>query len=296
MKKFLLLFMVLFLSSVDCSAEMIAERSGGAIIVKSANISEVEELFKQHNYQNFAVRNGVFPRIYLTKLPRDWQTVPDNNSKHQTFIRIILPLVLKVNEDILHEREQISNLWDKFSSSGKLSSSELQMIEDKSVKYNISTPLSGDTRIAYLLKHLLNNVDVLPPSLMISTAAIYTDWGMSRLAVDANSLYRTEVWYTNQGLKPLDDSTAEYSYKIYANLEECIAERALQLNSHINYEYFRKARTMNREINQPPHGPQLAVYMIKDSNLPNIAGLIDYTFTFYKLDKTDYFPKLEGVK
>jgi hypothetical protein len=79
-------------------------------------------------------------------------------------------------------------------------------------------------------------------------------------------------------------------------LEDCIRERALRINSHVNYDYLRHSRKFSRRINRPPYGEQLAVKMLSDSNLPNIAGLIDYTFTFYKLNRTDFFPKLRDVK
>ena len=36
--------------------------------------------------------------------------------------------------------------------------------------------------------------------------------------------------------------------------------------------------------------------MIADSNLKNIAGMIDYTFSYYKMRNVDYKPELENIK
>ena len=111
-----------------------------------------------------------------------------------------------------------------------------------------------------------------------------------------HSLYQEEVWYTDEGLKPLDDENAQYRYKIYNDLSECIRARALKLNSHVNYDYFRASRYIAHNMDRPPYGEQLAAKMMNDSNFQNISGLIDYTFTFYKLNRTDYFPELRDVE
>ena len=49
---------------------------------------------------------------------------------------------------------------------------------------------------------------------------------------------------------------------------------------------------MNKRI----YGQQIVAQMLFDSNLQNISGLINYTFSYYKLHKTDYYPELENVR
>ena len=146
-------------------------------------------------------------------------------------------------------------------------------------KYDVFTREQGEIRPRKLLMLLLEKVDKVPPSIMVVTAGIYSNWGTSRLALQANDFYLSEIWYEDKGMKPLDDPEAQYRYKIYANIEECIADKALKINSHINYEYVRAARKMSRDMNYPPYSPQLVTQMMQDSNLPNIAGLIDFTET-----------------
>lgn len=277
-------------------AAPIVEKRDGALWVKSATTQEIEHLFEQHEFYEFSEIEMKFPRIYLTKLPTDWQNIPQTDNKHRLFIRMLIPLVLKVNETIKQERSVIEKINANFRQSGTLTAEELKTVEEKAKKYDVFTRLEGNSRISILLKRLLVKIDEVPPSIMIATAAIYTDWGMSRLAQQANSLYMEEVWYENQGLRPKDDVDADYRYKIYASLEESIADKALKLNTHINYDYFRESRRQSRQRKQPPFGQQLVVKMMQDSNLRNIAGMIDYTFTYYGLIKTDYFPQLEDVK
>lgn len=290
-------FLILFIGiTFDAYAKPVLEKKNGAIWVKSATTHEIERLFEQYNFLGFSEVRMKFPRIYVSKLPTDWQEIPQTDNKHRLFIKMLLPLVLKVNETLRRERAEVEKIDAKFRQDQPLSNAEMKLIEEKAEKYDVFTRLSGRERTSVLLRRLLIKIGDMPPSIMIATAAIYTDWGMSRLAVQANSLYQEEVWYQKNGLKPKDDENADYRYKVFANLEECIEMRALKLNSHINYDYFREARRLSREIKRPPYGQQLAAKMMHDSNLKNIAGMIDYTFTYYKLIKTDYFPELEDVQ
>lgn len=277
-------------------AELLIEKKNGAIYVKSALTSEIEDLFSENDFDEYDKPYGRIPRIYMEKLPEDWTQVKENSAKHRTFIRIMLPLILKVNEEIIAERMLIEYINEKFEKGNQLSDDEINILEDKAKKYDIFTRMQGDNRLSILIKGLLKNIDTVPPSILIASAAAYTDWGMSRLANEANSLYLDEIWYSDEGLKPLDDENADYRYKQYASLEDCIAARALKINSNTNYEYMREARSLSRKINRPPYGEQLVVHFLHDNNMQNILGLIDYTMTHYGLSQADYFPQLVDVK
>jgi len=296
MKKICLACLSLLFFLNYAQAKMIMEKKDGAITVESTTSGEIETLFNQYKYEDYTQTRSKFPRIYLNRLPTDWKDIETNDAKRRTFIRILIPLVLKVNEDILQERAEIEKIQQKFQSGEKLNEKELDLLEKKAEKYNIFTRIKGDDRTQILLRRLLKNVDAVPTSIMVSTAAIFTDWGTSRLANDANSLYLEEIWYEDKGLKPLNDEKADYRYRIFSSLEECIAARALKLNSHVNFNYLREIREMSRRQKRPPYGPQLVTQMLKDSNFKNVSGLVDYTFTYYQLTKTDYFPELEDIK
>ena len=207
---------------------------------------------------------------------------------------MLLPLILKVNEEILVERKKILAITETLKQNSLLEKQK-QKLNEMAIKYDIFTPLEDNERWPVLIKRLLHKVDVVPPSIMLATASIYTEWGNSRLAKQANSLYLEEIWYEDKGLKPLDDENADYRYKTYNSLEDSIADRALKFNTHINYEYFREMRRLQRELGQQPYGPQLVTSMYHDNNLQNIAGLIDFTLSFYGLSNTDILPQLQDI-
>ena len=292
--RFLLLLSLFYVNPVF--AEPIMIKDEGAITVERATTAEIEALFVQYGFEDYHKVRSKFPRIFLKHLPTDWKEVAENDAKHRTFIRILLPLVLKINEEILAERKIVEDLKDAYFKNGSLNEKELALLEEKAAKYEVFTHLKGDSRVRSLLRNTLVNIDVMPPSIMIATAAIYTDWGNSRLAREANSLYLDEVWYSDEGIVPADDPEGGYRYKTYDSLEDCIRERALKINTHVNYDYLRAARSLSRNIHRPPYGEQLAAKMLSDSNYRNISGLIDYTFSFYKLNRTDYFPELRDVE
>lgn len=295
MKKAVLCVFCFMLVSTSAFA-MKMRRENGAIIVQSATTAEVKNLFYENKYEDFTQNEMQIPRIYLTKLPVDWGDVAENDDKKRTFIRILLPIALQNNENILKERAQIENWAEKFKLQNNLPHEEVEKLEKLAVKYDVFTRMQGKERLQILLRQLLIKVDVVPPSILVATAAVYSDWGKSRLAMQANSLYLDEVWYTKEGLPPADDKDAEYRYKIYASLQECMAARALKINSHINYEYLREARRINRQMSHAAYGPQMVTQLYQDNNLKNIAGLIDYTITYFKLLKIDNFPSLRDAE
>ena len=59
---------------------------------------------------------------------------------------------------------------------------------------------------------------------------------------------------------------------------------------------MRLTRQQSRQMDMPPYSPQLTAQMLNDSNLHNVAGLIDYTYSFYGLGRTDYKPRLRSIK
>lgn len=294
-----ILFFALLLNFIiipSLQAAPVLLKKNGAIYVQNATTAEVEELFKQYDYDDFSKAKTKFPRIFLQKLPSDWAQIPDSHDKHRTFIRIMLPLVLKVNEDILAERAMLEKLHELWQKNNKFTEQQKMQFEKFVEKYDAYTPEKGSARIDHLFVLLLPKVDAVPPSIMVASAGIYSDWGTSRLALEANNLYRTEIWYKNEGMKPLDDAKAQYRYRKFTTLEEAITERALKINSHINYDYVRITRMQARKLKSPPYSPQLVAQMLNDSNLHNIAGLIDYTFSYYKLSRTDFLPQLRNVE
>lgn len=297
MKKFWAALMTIFLFSAEISASPIIKSKHGALYVEKATYAELEKIFEEHNFTEFGVRELKIPRIYVKTLPSDWQKLEQSDEKNRMFIRIMLPLIMKINEELDLERTQVLNLLQKAEASEKLSVKEQDFIEQKASEYDVFTRNKEElSRYKILLRELAKKVDELPPAFLIATAGVYSDWGNSRLSTEANSLYREEIWYSNNGIKPQGIENAGFTYRKFTSLEECLRSYMHTINSKITYQFIWSARWHSRQIGRKVLGEQIIAAMVNEGTLKNIAGMLDFNLSYYKLNKTDINPSLEDVR
>ena len=249
---------------------------------------EMQNLFQKSNYKNYILdKDQTYPTILIKNFPTDFGQTITKEEQQKLFFMTLIPLIRKVNEEILNEKKIIYYLEHKLSENTLDSTDEI-IIEDLAVKYDISTKMQGYRRYAILLKQLKLRANVIPPSLLLSMAAINTNWGKGKFLAPSNNLYRELNWYTNEGLKP-EDETEDTSYriKIYPSLYASIKDYALKLNSNVDYTEFRNMRKVQEENNQQISGRFLIPYLIFANDIPNYAGLLDYTITYHNLDTID---------
>ena len=74
----------------------------------------VIQLFKDVDYDLRTVRNDKLVKpIYFTQFPRDLDNLQSVQLKKETFIKIVLPLIVAENEKILDDREKLKTLIEK---------------------------------------------------------------------------------------------------------------------------------------------------------------------------------------
>lgn len=258
------------------------------IYVENYQTDELENLFNDLFYDTYIDKyEHTYPRIFVKNLPSDFAVQTDLQKRNKLFMQILIPLILKVNDEVLEEREMIEALEYDFEQNKDLDEADAYYLDEFASKYDVSTPFKDTRRYIKILEELKKKVDAVPPSILIASAALHTDWGTSRVAILANNLYKTRLWYTNEGLEPVEDKEEGYRYKIYNSLEESIRDYILKLNSNINYQIFREARAVSRKRETPLYGKRMDFSLVLDSNLTNYAGLIDYILTYYKLHYVD---------
>lgn len=295
MKKFFAVFFVCFLVICNAFADAKITAKQGSLWVENATYAEVEELFKKYNFVEFGRQNLQIPRIYIKTLPIDWKNIEKSDDKNRMFIRILLPLIMKINEEIEIERSAIRILVQK-ENAKTLSKKEQKVIEEKALNYDVFTHNKGENRYKILLEELMKKVDGLPPAFLIAYAGVYSDWGNSRLAVEGNSLFREEVWYSDDGIVPEDVPNAEFRYRRFSSLEECLKSFIHKVNSNITYRFVWTARTESDKIGRKVLGEQIIAAMSYEGKLKNVTGMLDYNLSYYKLNKTDIFPTLRDVE
>lgn len=265
------------------NAEINIRQSGGILYVSNATVKETEQLFSKYGYTRFlSLPDNAYPAIFLKTLPSDFNKIKSLKYRNELFIRILTPLALKINEEISNERQTLLRLERNFSDN-TLSEKDIQKLEELAIKYDVFSRQKNTKRTALLLKKLKLRINIIPPSIFVAAAAMESNWGFSRVANQANSLYKEKVWHTTDGLQPKVNQEDGYRFKIFDSLIESMRSFALTFNSNINYESIWFARDSLIKRSGYAIGESLAYTLSASSNLPNYVGILDYTTAFYNL-------------
>ena len=195
----------------------------------------IEELFKSTNYSLEDVRkNKLVKPVSLTLLPSEIKDIENPKKRKNLFIQIILPLVIKENNNIKLDRKKLFSILNKSRNSKK----EKNWIEKKFLQYGV---INKD------LSTLKVRMDEVPISLTIAQAAKETGWGTSRFAQEGNALFGQWTW-SGEGIKPAaaDDKSTHKVMK-FKVLQASVKAYQRNLNTHSSYRNFRSARAELRE-------------------------------------------------
>ncbi len=198
----------------------------------------VIQLFKDVNYDLRTVRNEKLVKpIYFTQFPRDLDNLQSVQLKKETFIKIVLPLVVAENEKILDDREKLKNLIEKKFTSDV----EKQWLRQKLLEYKVK---KGD------LKELMFRMDMIPVSIALAQAAKESGWGTSRFALEGNAIFGQWTW-DGQGIAPLKrDGDKNHKILKFPILRASVKAYKNNLNTHKSYSKFREKREQLRNKNK----------------------------------------------
>ena len=171
----------------------VKRKSVDEVILPDLNLKTetVLNLFKDVEYDLGQVRSQKLVKpIYFTQFPKDLDELKNTQLKKETFIKIVLPLVVAENERILADRNKLIILSDKKFTSD----TEKQWIRQKLLEYKVK---KGN------LKELLARMDIIPTSIALAQAAKESGWGTSRFALEGNAIFGQWTW-SGQGIAPLD--------------------------------------------------------------------------------------------
>jgi len=211
--------------------------------LRIAEGENVTKRFASYGYNLNEIKNDdvEVPNLFLEKLPRELTTLKDVDVKKELFISTLLPLILKVNEFILYERSKLLEIVSSIELNGKASTNDLYWLRRKMIRYRME---EFNTEDFYSnIEELYSRMNIIPPSLALTQAAIETGWGTSRFAQDANALYGQYTWNDDEGMIPLGRRDGEtHSIKKFDNLISAVESYALNLNTHEAYADFRFER------------------------------------------------------
>ena len=217
----------------------------------SLNAETTKNLFEDLGYDLKGVRGGqkVKP-IYLTKMPKDLNSLGDTKDKRELFIKIILPLILDENEKILADRKKLFNILSKnFNTVG-----ERVWLKRRFKEYKIDDQDTAKLKM---------RMDIIPVSIALAQAANESGWGTSRFALEGNALFGQWTW-SKKGISPKNqDPNKSHKVLQFQILKASVRAYKNNLNTHNAYKEFREVRAQMRQEDGKLNALQLTQYLEK---------------------------------
>jgi len=206
-------------------------------------------LFENLKYDLKKIRQGqpVKP-IYLSQLPKDLDRLKNAKKKKDTFIKIVMPLILDENNKILENRKKLFKILSKSTNS----MGEKRWLKRRFKEYGIE---KGD------ITELKVRMDIIPASIAIAQAAIESGWGTSRFALEGNAMFGQWTWSKN-GIEPTDkNKNQDHKILRFSMLRSSVKAYKNNLNTHNGYKEFREKRAELRKNNKKISGLKLVNYL-----------------------------------
>jgi len=217
------------------------------IILPDLNLKTetVLNLFKDVNYDLKKVRfEKMVKPIYFTQFPKDLDEIQSVKLKKETFIKIVLPLIVAENEKILEDRFKLNRITAGRSTSDQ----EKQWLRQKFLEYKVK---GGN------IEQLKLRMDIIPTSVALAQAAKESGWGTSRFALEGNAIFGQWTW-SGSGIEPLmRDKSKNHKILRFPILRASVKAYKNNLNTHKSYKQFREKRQKLREKNKKITGLDL---------------------------------------
>ena len=217
------------------------------VILPNLNLKTetVLNLFKDVDYDLSQVRSKKLVKpIYFTQFPKDLDELQNTRLKKETFIKIVLPLVVAENERILADKKKLKTILKK----RKTSDLEKQWLRQKLLEYKVK---KGN------MEELEKRIDIIPTSIALAQAAKESGWGTSRFALEGNALFGQWTWSDN-GIAPLQrENNKNHKILKFPILRASVKAYQNNLNTHKSYTNFRNKRSEMRQKNKDISGLEL---------------------------------------
>ena len=215
----------------------VKEKNVAEVILPDLNLKTetVIQLFKDVDYDLRKVRSDKLVKpIYFTQFPRDLENLQSVQLKKETFIKIVLPLIVAENEKIIDDRKKLKTLSVKKYTSDL----EKQWLRQKLLEYKVK---KGN------LDELMLRMDMIPVSIALAQAAKESGWGTSRFALEGNAIFGQWTW-DGQGIAPLNrDENKNHKILKFPILRASVKAYKNNLNTHKSYLKFREKRKALRD-------------------------------------------------
>ena len=272
-----------------------AEQTPEGVFVSASKTAQLQRYFKQIGYDMLPHLKDKMPvpRIFVRSIPSDFNKEKYDEERPALFYEILLPVVLKANEALYAEREQVLRLRKEFDETGDLTPASMDELNKWIERYDVKK--SDD--LGTLFNTLVPRVDGVTPTLLLTMAAEDSGFGTSRYAREYNAIFNQRDWNGN-GAVP-DEAQKEgpqYRIKIFPSLYEAVLSEIHYLNTNGYFENYRIAREKYRRTDNPMRGYSIAHLLINFPYRPmKYPDILKHLILQYELTPLDA-QVLEPVK
>lgn len=220
----------------------------------------------------------------------DFTNLSDTDFNHlepskKQFVQTVLPIIINENQNILITRNFIIDLKTKLETFKTLKNEEVGRLNKIASKYNIN--FSNKHKLD-LVEEILENVDIIPNSIVLAQAAIESGWGKSRFATEYNALFGEYTYDQNKGVVPLNREFGDKHFiKSFNSYDGSVSSYFKNINSHNAYKDFRAVRNVMRNKNN------FSNINLLIKNLDSYAEDINYINTLAAVIKKNDFNQFD---
>lgn len=233
--------------------------ASGAFGVKTAlkgaavgvTVKSLSKTFTTLSYDFDIIRSGgaEVPRLFVSEMPQDITRIRVPAHRKAIFFKTVLPLVLRVNDEILRDRRRLLKLKSQNTNFGKLAAADRLWLAATAERYKTNRKN---------LDELSRRIDIVPPSLALAQAAEESGWGTSRFVLEGNALFGQWTYATKNSLVPSKrDKGRDHRIKAFTALIDAVRAYMRNLNTHRAYRHLRRERVALRRMGADVRGRKL---------------------------------------
>lgn len=211
--------------------------------IATPTVDRLTARFDSLGYDLVKIRSGAgeVPRILPDAIPSDLASIKQADERKQTFVKLVLPMVLVINESLQEDRNRITSLRDQLIAGEEaLAVRDRAWLDERFKEYKVEP---GD------FETLLTRVDVVPPSLALAQAAIESGWGTSRFARLGNALFGQWTTAEHEGIVPeRREEGKSHKIRAFRSPIDGVASYLRNLNTHGAYKGLRAKRANLRAL------------------------------------------------
>lgn len=243
---------------------------------------QIWDYYEAIGYTSTGIESSNFevPRIYLDTIYNNLAVDQSVASKKSLFYRAMLPLVLRVNEEISAERKYLQVLEEQYREGQEPCEEDLAWLENLARRYKVFIEEGELDLTDEFFKRIFLRVDTIPVSMALGQMAYESGYATSRFVTEGNALFGQWCW-GEEGMMPENrrEDLGDYRIADFPTLIDSIKAYAMNINTHAAYRNFRLARAEQRQEGQDDL---------------DVSSLVN-TLEFYSEKRQEYIETLQAI-